>query len=193
MSRKLYLTNEDIHSYKHFIETLLICQSYFSLHINKYYKFGKQYFPLKTVLFMPGWIRSGHEGWGRGWMFHFSCAVNLLPIQTCQCNVAKVLVNCPNPIRLVGVMERYLPKSVKISDKSCYVDRASNIANLRAKHNKTTAHCLSKNTFMLLNKTLMVLLHLIAYFITIQRGLWLLTFVHRRLQKRIWCTDSVWR
>ena len=123
MSRKLYLTNEDIHSYKHSMETLLICQSYFSLHINKYYQFGKQYFPLKTVLFMPGWIRSGHEGWGRGWMFHFSCAVNLLPIQTCQCNVAKVLVNCPNPIRLVGVMERYLPKSVKISNKFCYVLR----------------------------------------------------------------------
>ena len=37
-------------------------------------------------------------------------------------------------------MERYLPKSVKISDKSCYVDKASNIA----KHNKKQGivHCL---------------------------------------------------
>ena len=46
-------------------------------------------------------------------MFHFSCAVNLLPIQTYQCNVAIVLVNCPNQIRLVGVMERYLSKMSK--------------------------------------------------------------------------------
>ena len=61
-------------------------------------------------------------------------------------------------------MERYLPKSVKISDKSCYVDRATKIANLRAKHNKK--HCLNRYTFMLLNKTLMALLHLVAYFIT---------------------------